>query len=98
VPVPDLVKLDVQGFELEVLRGAPSLFGGTELFVVETSLFAFLPGLPLLGEAIEFMAARGYEVYDLAGRIFRPVDGALAQLDVAFARRRGVLRRHDLWS
>ena len=94
---PDLVKLDVQGFELEVLRGAPSLFGRTELFVLETSLYEFLDGLPLLREVIGFMAERGYEIYDVAGYIRRPVDGALGQLDVAFARRRGLLRRDDRW-
>jgi FkbM family methyltransferase len=95
--VPDLVKLDVQGFELEALAGSPSIFGRTELLVLETSLYAFLPDLPILREVIEFMAARGYEVYDLAGHIRRPVDAALGQLDVAFARRRGFLRQHDRW-
>lgn len=95
--VPDLVKLDVQGFELEVLAGCPSIFGRTELFVLETSLYAFLPDLPILREVVEFMSARGYELYDIAGYIRRPIDGALGQLDVAFARRRGFLRQHDRW-
>lgn len=95
--VPDLVKLDVQGFELEVLRGCPSIFGVTELFVLETSLYAFLDDIPLLREVIEFMAARGYEIYDIAGQIRRPIDGALGQLDIAFARRQGFLRQHDRW-
>lgn len=95
--VPELVKLDVQGFELQVLDGAPSLFGRTELFVLETSLYEFLPGLPLLREVIDYMARRGYELYDVAGYIRRPVDGALGQLDVAFARRRGTLRPDDRW-
>ena len=96
-PTPDFVKLDVQGFELEVLDGCPSLFGRTELFLLETSLFVFLPELPLLREVIDYMAARGYEIYDLAGRIRRPVDGALGQLDIVFARRHGFFRQHDLW-
>jgi FkbM family methyltransferase len=94
---PDLVKLDVQGFELEVLRGCPSIFGQTEVFILETSLYAFLDDIPLLREVIAFMADRDYEVYDLAGQFRRPVDGALGQLDVVFARRRGLLRQHDLW-
>ena len=96
-PVPDLVKLDVQGFELEVLRGSPSIFGRTEVFIVETSLYDFLDDIPLLREVIAFMAEREYEVYDLAGQFRRPIDGALGQLDVVFARRRGLLRQHDLW-
>lgn len=95
--VPDLVKLDVQGFELEVLAGCPSIFGKTEVFILETSLYAFLDDIPLLREVIQFMAERGYEIYDIAGQIRRPIDGALGQLDIAFARRSGFLRRHDLW-
>lgn len=94
---PDIVKLDVQGFELEVLRGCPEIFGRTEVFVLETSLYAFLDDIPLLREVIDFMAARDYEIYDIAGQIRRPIDGALGQLDIAFARRSGFLRQHDLW-
>lgn len=94
---PDLVKLDVQGYELEVLRGAPSLFGRTELFILETSLYVFLPDLPLLREVISFMAERGYEIYDIVGWIRRPIDGALGQLDIAFVRSHGFLRNHDRW-
>lgn len=39
--LPDIVKLDVQGFEIEALKGAENLFGKTELFIVETSFFDF---------------------------------------------------------
>lgn len=95
---PDLVKLDVQGFELEVLRGADSLIGSTELFVMEVSLFPFMPGMPVLREVIEFMGERGYEVYDIAGYLRRPLDGALGQIDLAFARSGGLLRRSSEWS
>jgi len=95
--IPEIVKLDVQGFELEVLKGAPSILGRTELMILETSLFAFLDDIPTLREVIEFMADHGYEFYDVAGYIRRPVDAALGQLDVAFALRRGFLRNHDRW-
>ena len=77
--------------------GCPSIFGKTEVFVLETSLYAFLDDIPLLREVIQFMAERGYEIYDVAGQIRRPIDGALGQLDIAFARRNGFLRQHDLW-
>lgn len=95
--LPDLVKLDIQGFELEALEGASSLFGHTELFVLETSLYRFLEGLPLVREVTDFLAERGYEIYDVAGYIRRPSDGALGQLDLAFAKSRGFLRRDDRW-
>jgi FkbM family methyltransferase len=96
---PDLVKLDIQGFELEALRGATSLFGKTELFIMEVSLFSFddVPGMPILGEVVEFMGERGYEVYDIPGYLRRPSDGALGQVDLAFTKRKGILRQSNKW-
>ena len=94
---PDLVKLDIQGFELEALKGAESFFGKTELFVLETSLFRFYEQTPLLHEVIDFMKERGYVPYDIADYIRRPHDGALAQIDVAFAREDGTLRASNRW-
>lgn len=94
---PDLVKLDIQGFELEALKGAISLFGNTELFIMEASLFSFMNNMPILREVIQFMEERGYEVYDIPGYIRRPSDGALAQVDLAFAKREGILRQSNKW-
>ena len=96
--VPDLVKLDIQGFELEALKGAASLFGRTELFILETSLFPFMPGMPTFPDCVQFMHERGYDLYDVAGYLRRPYDGALGQVDLAFARSGGKLRRSSQWS
>jgi FkbM family methyltransferase len=96
--MPDLVKLDVQGFELEALRGGQRLFGPVEVFILETSFFRFLPGIPLFHEVIAYMAERGYYAYDFAGSLRRPHDGALGQTDVCFARQGGILRASDRWS
>ena len=83
---PDLVKLDIQGFELEALAGASSVFGIAELMVLEVSLYEFMPKQPILREVITFMGDHGYEVYDVPGFLRRPFDGALGQTDIAFAR------------
>jgi FkbM family methyltransferase len=98
IEMPDLVKVDVQGFELEALRGGQRLFGPVEAFIVETSLFQFMPGMPLLHEVVAFMAERHYHAYDFGGWLRRPHDGALGQTDVCFARRKGILRATDVWS
>jgi FkbM family methyltransferase len=94
---PDLVKLDVQGFELEVLQGARSLFGRTEIFILETSLFHFSQKIPTTREIITFMGVRGYELYDITNYLRRPYDGALGQVDLAFAKIHGLLRMKSAW-
>jgi methyltransferase, FkbM family len=95
---PDLVKIDVQGYEMEVLRGAESLFGVTSIFIIECSLFTASKKRPLAREIIAHLAARGYELYDIPGFLRRPADGALGQLDLAFALADGPLRRHTGWT
>jgi FkbM family methyltransferase len=95
---PGLVKLDVQGFEIEALSGGNKLFGITELFVIETALFPFMIGQPTTREIVSFMADRGYELYDVTEFVRRPYDGALGQVDFAFAKSDGALRSSYRWA
>ncbi|HMQ70187.1 MAG TPA: FkbM family methyltransferase [Ignavibacteria bacterium] len=97
IEIPDIVKLDIQGFELEALKGATSLFGKSEVFFIEISFFEFLKGIPIFSEVVIFMAERGYEVYDFTGFLRRPSDNSLAQTDVCFVKRDGFFRSSDNW-
>lgn len=95
---PDLIKVDVQGFELEVMRGACSAFGNTELVILETNLFEFIQGMPLAIDCINYMHQNGYQIYDITEFLRRPYDGALGQVDFAFAKNQGILRSSNQWS
>jgi hypothetical protein len=53
--------------------------------VIETALYR-LSGRPMLHEVVPFMVERGYFVYDVAGFIRRPYDGAVALMDLCFSR------------
>jgi FkbM family methyltransferase len=95
--LPDLVKLDVQGFELEALKGATTLFGKTDCFVMEVGLYATVPDRPLVSDVIAFMNERNYKVFDIPGFLRRPLDGALGEIDLAFVLKGGRLDRHQNW-
>jgi FkbM family methyltransferase len=96
---PDLVKVDVQGFELEVLSGGESLFGLTEVFILETTLLVVKddPVWPSTRRVIEYMGKKGYEIYDLTSFLRKPSDGALGQLDFAFVKAEGKFRQNFTW-
>lgn len=93
LPGPYVLKIDIQGGELEVLAGATNTLESTELIVLEASLFHLYQGAPDVTLVIKRLEAMGFVLYDVFGGDRRPLDGALAQVDLAFARRDGVLRR-----
>ncbi len=91
--LPDLVKLDVQGFELEALNGASKIFGHTQCLVMEVGLYATSPTRPLMVDVVAYMDARNYKVFDVPGFLRRPLDGALGEIDLAFVLKFGSLDR-----
>src|SRR5947209_561050 len=49
---PFVVKVDVEGGELEVLSGALDVLRATELVLLEVSLFEFVPGAPQFHDVV----------------------------------------------
>jgi FkbM family methyltransferase len=88
--IPDLVKIDVQGYEIEVLQGGMRCLGETEMFIIETSLYHPLGHRPSFYRVVELMEAYGYKIWDLADLKYRE-NGTLAQIDVCFLRKQGPL-------
>jgi len=91
---PFVVKLDVQGAELDVLGGASSTLSNTVLVQLETLFFPFYDGAPELADVVAYMRSAGFVVYDVVDLGYRPLDGALAQADLLFVPESSVLREH----
>jgi FkbM family methyltransferase len=83
----DLLKLDVQGYELEVLKGAASVLPTCEFVLMEASLIPVNQGCPLIAEVIGYMAGAGFRLLDFCSQIRRR-DGALWQTDLMFVNER----------
>lgn len=89
---PVLLKIDVEGFELGVVDGAPKLMESVEVAILETRLIDVVGGTSIFSEVCARMAAEGFEVYDVIDMISRPLDDALILCDIVFVRANGALR------
>lgn len=87
---PDFLKLDVQGYELEVLKGASEVLGKTEFVLLEASLIPVNKDCPLIDEVIAFLSARGFRLLDFCSQT-RRTDNALWQTDLLFIRNSSAL-------
>ncbi|OQY46051.1 MAG: hypothetical protein B6242_08820 [Anaerolineaceae bacterium 4572_78] len=90
---PYLIKVDVQGAELVVLEGAQNVLSNTEVVILEVQLFEFLVGSPQFYDVVSHMREYGFVVYDIFGNYYRPLDGALAAVDVVFVRENRQFRK-----
>jgi FkbM family methyltransferase len=82
----DFMKLDVQGYELEVLRGAPRSMEQAQAVYLETSLVPVNDGCPLIHEVMQFMDAKGFRLLDFCSQTRRK-DGILWQTDLMFVKK-----------
>lgn len=96
---PLLMKLDVQGYELEVLSGASETLKQTEVILSEVSLLEYNQGQPLMHEVIAWLAANDFWPFDICGGLRRSSDAALFQTDMIFVRKESQLRaKRKFWS
>jgi len=92
-PPPDFLKIDTQGSEIEVLKGAKKTLASVECVALEVSTWPFNLGAPLLPDVLAWMSAAGFVTHDLCG-VHRLPDGRLCQMDLLFVRAASRLRSH----
>lgn len=85
-PPVDFLKLDVQGYELEVLKGAAQALGQAEAVLLEASILPVNAGAPPFEEFVAFLDRAGFRVLDFCGQ-GRRRDGVLWQVDLLFLRK-----------
>lgn len=83
---PYLLKIDVDGNEIEVINGAIEVLKSTEYVIIEVSLFnqAY--------EIINLMKQQGFVPYDIVDMAYRPLDNVFWQCDMAFVKGQGQFR------
>jgi len=86
LPVPEMLKVDAEGYDLKVLEGASDFVGSTEIILVE----AAIGQLDLENSArnlINTMDAYGYRLLDITDLHRGPSQGVLWLCEFAFLRK-----------
>ena len=90
LPVPDIIKIDAEGLDIDVLEGASDFFGKTEVFMVEAGVVNRVFNNSFL-EVITYMDKRGYRLFDITD-INRPLKYEVLWLvELVFVRKNGIL-------
>lgn len=83
---PAILKADVQGGELEVIKGASATLSIVQAVLLEMSFRRIYQGIPLAAEVIAAMAQHGFRIADICSYSQRACDGALLQSDMLFVK------------
>lgn len=73
LPNPDIIKIDAEGLDIEVLKGASDFFGKTEIFMVEAGVVNKIFDNSFL-KLLNFMDEKGYRLFEITdlNRPFKP--------------------------
>jgi FkbM family methyltransferase len=83
--IPELVKIDAEGFDLKALAGASDLLGRTEIFFIEAAVCA--TGIEnTMAAVISQMTKAGYKMIDITDINRSPKDGVLWLCELVFLR------------
>jgi FkbM family methyltransferase len=79
-----ICKIDVQGFELNVLRGFGNLLDAVDYLIVELTNIPFYDGAPNSADVIAFLAARSFKIMGIYNTYMK--HGVSVQADFLFGR------------
>ena len=80
----DLIKIDVQGSELDIIKGGLDIIKASKGILLEVSLVEFNQGAPTKEEVVDFMKEIGFEAVEIIANINHPMFHTLIQEDVLF--------------
>lgn len=85
LPIPNLLKIDTQGSEIEILLGAKKSLGTVDFLYLECPIFNYNEGAPNILEYLR--ATSEYDFIPIQiGEIHRTANDYLVQVDILFAK------------
>jgi FkbM family methyltransferase len=84
---PFIIKIDVEGAELDVLRGATETLKNAEAIIVETPVVLRTKNASTFAGIVAFLYEKGFAVFDIAEMSYQPKTGFLNLANTVFIRR-----------
>lgn len=84
---PLLFKMDVQGYEISVLKGAGDLLKKIDVVITETSYFELYQDQPLFKEIYDYLNEAGFKYVGNMEQFTDPNDGKILQADSIFIKK-----------
>lgn len=84
LPTPEFLKIDTQGSELDILRGAEETLKKVDLVYLECPILRYNLGAPNIQEYLDFMTDRGFVPMDVLE--VHNSEYTLLQIDIMFIR------------
>jgi FkbM family methyltransferase len=84
---PYILKIDVEGAELDVLRGSLETLTNTEAVIIEAPVIVRKEGGSSFGEIVAYLHNQGFVVFDIAEMSYHQKNGFLNLTNIIFIRK-----------
>lgn len=85
---PVMLKLDVQGFEMNVLKGGINFLEKVDYILIELSFKELYKGQPLFNDLYSFLSGKNFELLDILENSRNPSTFEMLQVDALFSNKR----------
>ncbi|MEM7331444.1 MAG: FkbM family methyltransferase [Chloroflexota bacterium] len=90
---PFLLKIDVEGAEIDVIKGATQTLQACEAIIAEASILPKLKDGPEFADLVTTLHAKGFSVFDIAAGSNHQQSGKLLQVDLIFVKTEAKFRQ-----
>lgn len=81
LPHLDIIKMDVQGAELDIIRGGERIINNARILIIEVSILQYNKGAPLFDTIYKELSNRGWVLVDIIENHYS-THGDLLQIDI----------------
>lgn len=99
LPLPDLIKIDTQGSELDILKGATNCLKNASVLILELPLLPYNIDSPNIADILEYLRNRRFVPFTVIQEhhiLDDAINIGMAQIDIAFVKVQGYSRFTDI--